>query len=68
MEGKHKCAFTFICLLLLTRMVKAVFPVIMCRSSLTWHWQSCVSVRTSSLNLQKENVCCYLGMFYELPR
>lgn len=38
----------------------------MCRISLTWHWQSCVSARTSCLNLQEENVCHYLGMFYEL--
>lgn len=45
---------------------KQSFPVIMCRISLTWHWQSCVSVRTSCLNLQEENMCHYLGMFYEL--
>lgn len=44
---------------------KQSFPVIMCRISLTWHWQSCVSVRTSCLSLQEETLCRYLGMFYE---
>lgn len=42
---------------------KQRFAVILSRSSLIWHWQSYVAVRTSSLSLQKGNICHYVGMF-----
>lgn len=59
------CTFAFLCNSSWLERWKQSFPVIMCRISLTWHWQSRVSVRTSCLSLQEENMCHYVGKFYE---